>query len=72
MKIEWPHNIDCPACLGSGECSCWVKEARTHVKQLEAENATLREYATHKPGCHEGGSECICELDALLTGADDA
>lgn len=28
----------------------------------------LEEYATHKPGCHENGNECICGLDALLAG----
>lgn len=34
--------------------------------------AQLEEYATHKPGCHESGNECICGLDALLTGEKDA
>lgn len=32
------------------------------IKRIEA----LKEYATHKPGCHENGNECICELDSLL------
>jgi len=31
MKIEWPHDIDCP-----GECNCWVKEAKAYIAQLEA------------------------------------
>lgn len=43
MIIEWPHDIDCPACLDSGECNCWVKEAKAHVKRLEFANATLLE-----------------------------
>ena len=37
-----------------------------HYCQQKQENKALREYATHKPGCHEGGEDCICGLDALL------
>jgi hypothetical protein len=41
------------------------------VTQLEAEIGVLRDYATHKPGCHEGGEDCLCGLDALLTRGND-
>lgn len=37
------------------------------IEQQEGEILALKEYATHKPGCHENGEKCICELDALLT-----
>ena len=41
------------------------------IEQQEGEIQALREYATHKPGCHENGEKCICELDALLTSQEE-
>lgn len=44
------------------------KDVAEYFGKLEEENEALRELATHKPGCHESGNECICGLDALLAG----
>ena len=54
-----------PDAQGSEKGNAWA--IVNYIKQLEANNETWLEYATHKPGCHENVEECICELDALLT-----
>lgn len=41
------------------------------IEQQEGEIQALKEYATHKPGCHENGEKCICGLDALLTSQEE-
>jgi len=84
MKIEWPHDIDCPACLDSGACECWVKEASEYVAKLEEENETLRDQFEQaaeriKTGrtkrlmfkCSHCQKDTPLLIDALLTGDND-
>lgn len=56
--IHWVNNF---------AVSLVIKELKRQLDEALVENATLEEYATHKPGCYENSELCICGLDALLT-----
>ncbi len=46
-------------------------DAAAEIRELRAENAKLREYVGHKPGCMKSRRDpCNCGLDAAL-GKDD-
>ena len=53
-----PTELDSVGCQG-----LYIQSAEICTKEI----ATLKEYATHKPGCYENSELCICGLDALLT-----
>jgi len=57
----------CRKTLGLMEVNRYLNEHAPLKTEIEA----LREYATHKPGCHENGEKCICGLDALLTSQEE-